>query len=140
MFVFLDFDGVLRRLTSPPSAFDSDCLEHFEGAVRQCDEVEIVISSTWRLGMSVEEIRRRFSADMAARIVSITPYFLDYEAHVRYREIGAYLRRNGQGPWVAIDDDAEQYPASAPILLVDPAKGFDAECSLRLVECLRAFV
>jgi len=140
MLVFLDFDGVLRRLTSPSSAFESDCLEHFEGTVRQYDEVEIVISSTWRLAMSVEEIRRRFSPDIAARIVGVTPYVLNYEPHVRYREIGAYLMRNGQGPWVAIDDDAEQYPASAPTLLVDPAKGFDAECSMRLVEHFRAFV
>lgn len=137
MFVFLDFDGVLRRLTSVPSVFDSDCLEQFEGALRQCDEVQIVISSSWRLAMGLADLRRRFSPEIAARIVGITPQFLDYEAHVRYREICAYLKHEGQDPWVAIDDDAEQYPPSAPMLLVDPDKGFDAECSLRLVEYLR---
>jgi len=34
--------GVLRRVTSPPSAFDSDCLEHFEGAGRKY-EARLVI-------------------------------------------------------------------------------------------------
>ena len=71
MIIFLDFDGVLRRLSSPYFKFDADCLECFELTVRPHD-VGIVISSTWRLDIYLTEIKSYFSLHIAAKIVGIT--------------------------------------------------------------------
>jgi hypothetical protein len=83
--------------------------------------------------MSIKELRGRFSPDVGVRIVGVTPEIHDEEKHVRYKEICAYL--NGrESSWIAIDDDAEQFPKGVPVLLTDPAKGFDAACAVRLRE------
>ena len=136
IFLFLDFDGVLRRLTSDPSRFDSDCLEKFESAVRPLPNVKVVISSTWRLAMSLTVLRRLFSADVAERIVGVTPELSAHSTHARYIEIRAYLKAQSTGSknWVAIDDDPEHFPTTAPVLLTDPDVGFNAECAIRLWE------
>jgi len=134
MILFLDFDGVLRRLTSDPSRFDKDCLDCFELSIRQYPEVKIVISSTWRLAMSLTAIRNRFSSDVAGRIVGVTPETPINSLHSRYKEICAYLKKPGVEVkrWIAIDDDPELYPKEAPVLLTDPNNGFDHICADKL--------
>lgn len=136
--IFLDFDGVLRRVTSSPSCFDQDCLENFESAIRQCPVSKIVITSTWRLAMSLKELRSRFSPDVAARIIGITLENFEEETYVRHAEVKAFLEtRNLTAlPWVAIDDDPSHFPHNSPVLFTDPQNGFDAECATRLVEIL----
>lgn len=137
--IFLDFDGVLRRVTSNPSCFDRDCLEHFESALRLCDKSKIVISSTWRLVAPLRELRKMFSADVAMRIVGVTPENLEEENHTRHAEILEFLasRKLTGLPWLAIDDDQSHFPKGIPVLLTDPYKGFDAECAVRLNQMLR---
>lgn len=136
--IFLDFDGVLRRTTSNPSQFDQDCLDNFESAIRQCPVSKIVISSTWRLAMSLKELRSRFSPDVAARIVGVTPENLEEETYERHAEVKAFLEGKNLTalPWVAIDDDPTHFPQGSPVLFTDPQKGFDAECAARLVSIL----
>ena len=136
--IFLDFDGVLRRVTSDPSGFDQDCLDHFESALRQCSVSKVVISSTWRLAMSLKELRSRFSPDIAARIVGVTPENLEEETYERHAEILMFMREKKVTalPWLAIDDDPAYFPPGSPVLLTDPQKGFDAECAARLVKSL----
>jgi hypothetical protein len=133
MYVFLVFDGVLRRVTSHPSRFDSDCVIHFESVIRQQADLRIVISSTWRLAMSIKELRGRFSPDVGARIVGVTLEILDKDKHVQYKEIRAYLhcQDRGESSWIAIDDDPEQYPRGVPVLLTDPSRGYEAACAVR---------
>ena len=136
MYVFLDFDGVLRRVTSDPSRFEIDCLESLESAIRPLPEIKIVISSTWRLAMSLRELRRLFSADVAERIVGVTPDFTAHSTHARYNEVRAYLKdQNAEGEnWVAIDDDPEHFPEDAPVIVTNPQQGFNSECAIRLWE------
>ncbi|MDM8561022.1 HAD domain-containing protein [Candidatus Parabeggiatoa sp. HSG14] len=130
MYVFLDFDGVLRRLTSEPSRFESDCLKNFESAIRPLPNVKIVISSTWRLAMSLNELRRLFSTEIAEKIVGVTPTLSKHVTHERYKEIQAYLKKRNieNEGWVAIDDDPEHYPKGLSVLFTDPNEGFDVEC------------
>ena len=103
MLIFLDFDGVLRRKQSPLYRLDADCLGLFEQAVRKLPDAEIVITSTWREAFSLERMRGLFSPDISARIVGATPIDRRREDHYRYREVLAYLKRNGKSgvPWVA---------------------------------------
>jgi hypothetical protein len=138
--IFLDFDGVLRRETSPQYSFDQDCLENFESAMRHCAISKIVISSTWRLAFSLNELRSKFSSDVAGRIVGKTPETLEEETYERYAEIMAYLEERNitAMPWVAIDDSPAHFPKRSPVIFTDPQKGFDAECANQLVRILLA--
>lgn len=136
--IFLDFDGVLRRETSNRFCFDQDCLENFESAIRHCAISKIVISSTWRLAMPLKELRNRFSPDIAAWIIGITPELLEEETYERYAEIMAFLEnRNVTAiPWVAIDDTPTHFPKGSPAIFTDPQQGFDVDCASRLVQLL----
>ncbi len=134
MKIFLDFDGVLRRVSSPKSRLDADCVQHLESAVLSHAEASVVIASTWRLVHRIDDLRRLFSAEFATRIEGVTPDLPDAEEYVRQAEIRAYLSRKGlhSARWVAIDDDAEQFRSDAPLIRVDPALGFDNHCAQKL--------
>ena len=73
--LFLDFDGVLHRYTAPSNRLFVRIV-HFERVMRQFPEWQIVISSSWREYVRLEVMRRRFSADIAERIVGVTPEFV----------------------------------------------------------------
>lgn len=129
MYVFLDFDGVLRRKSSAPFRLEDDLRERFELAVRPLDDAKIVISSTWRLVLSLSKIRRMFSPDVASLIVGCTPDITDDTIYQRYDEVMAYLSENDarRACWVAIDDDRENFPGHAPVIITDANMGFSAE-------------
>lgn len=134
MYIFLDFDGVLRRLTSDRSKFDKDCVESFESAVRPLPDIKIVITSTWRLAVSLKEMRSLVSPAIAERIVGITPEIYSPSISARYEEIQQYLNDNqvDQEFWVAIDDDPEGFPPNAPLVQTDPNEGFNATSKHKL--------
>jgi len=139
MIIFLDFDGVLRRLSSEPSRFDPDCLEHLESVICQFPEIKIVISSTWRLAMSLKELRGLFSQDLGKKIVGKTPEVPFDIKHSRYKEIQAYLinKELESEHWIAIDDDPEHYPRNAPVLLTDANEGFNKDSARTLQKLIR---
>jgi hypothetical protein len=138
MIVFLDFDGVLRRDSSPPLSLQSDCKLHFESAIRPFADVSIVISSTWRLAFSLAELRKNFTSDIAMRIVGKTPELEFEKRHSRYKEILKYLANHSTNSetWVAIDDSPDLFPPEAPLLLTQSDTGFDAACAVRLRQML----
>jgi HAD domain in Swiss Army Knife RNA repair proteins len=136
MYVFLDFDGVLRRKQSPLYRLEGDCLRSFEDAVRSLPNVQIVIASSWREAFSLREMRDLFSPDIAGRIVGVTPIEWHRENHHRYREVLAFLKHNGHSrtPWIAIDDEACHYPLGLEnLVLVDGSRGFDADAAERML-------
>lgn len=77
--------------------------------------VEIVISSTWRYQFSLDDLRARFSPDIAARIIGATPKTertsIEYLPNRREGEILDWLVTFGRtdAPWVALDDAAWQF-------------------------------
>jgi hypothetical protein len=127
--IFLDIDGVLRRRNAPFYRLEVPLREAFEALVRGLPEAQVVITSSWREGVTLGEIRRHFSPDVGARIVGTTPIAGVHEGHYRHREVLAYLKRHGlqEEVWVALEDDPEHYPASAPVVMVDPDVGFDSD-------------
>lgn len=127
-YVFLDFDGVLRPTGSAPYGFDRRCLQRFERLMREYPSAKIVITSSWRLGMNLRELRSRFSAEIAERIVGVTPVFEGDDGPDRHQEILAYLKKQGQrnALWVAIDDDRDRYGEGISNVVVTRAdRGFD---------------
>lgn len=118
MILFLDFDGVLHpQYEGEPTPVDRVfChLPRFEAIIRDFPSVEIVISSTWRYQFTLDQIRARFSSDIAARIIDMTPQTENIDSQYfparREGEILGWLLAAGREyvPWVALDDAAWQF-------------------------------
>lgn len=110
MLIFLDFDGVLHSALSRPNQSLFSQIPLFETFFRQpeWENVQFVVSSTWRLGRDLDDLRRPFSPDFHARIIGTTPDLPrsgSLNGH-REREILQWLRDFGreQTAWVALDD------------------------------------
>ena len=128
MILFLDFDGVLH----PDKAFfNKDLFTRLplvESVLREFPDVEIVISSAWRLEVSARQLRKHFSDDIAPRIIGVTPNFLNLDPkaaidgvqyYERHWECDAWLRANRPAgtPWMALDDRAYWFRPSCPNLM-----------------------
>jgi hypothetical protein len=134
MILFLDFDGVLHPFSRPNGPLVH--VPHFERVMREFPDVDIVISSAWREGHSLQQLRAFFSEDIASRIVDVTPQ-LDSMDHpfIREAEIRAWLRSAGREreAWVALDDIAPFFsPACRNLLLVDTEVGFNRSTEEKL--------
>ena len=131
----MDVDGVLRRHDAPRYRLEPACLEAFENAMRWIPEAAIVISSSWREGFSLGELRAFFPEELRARVIGTTPIAPSQDGHARHREVLSYLRRHGlqDRPWIAIDDDREHFPPGCEVLFIDGSVGFDRDAGKRLV-------
>jgi hypothetical protein len=143
MFLFLDFDGVLQPY---PCRYQSDQLCHIprlENVLRDFPEVLVVVSSSWKDDQDLVTLRSYFSADIAARIIDVTPHWSslpDLAALVgpfqRQVEILGWLEDRGflAEKWIAIDDRPGWFsPRLENLVLCNPAVGFEesAEDELR---------
>lgn len=140
MRIFLDFDGVLRRESSPKSRLDRDCVQRFEEVILQSADAKVVITSTWRLVHRLDALRRLFSPSFAGRIEGVTPDLPEVEEFARHAEVIAYMNRNKMSKmrWIAVDDDPEAYRPGAPLIRVDPSLGFDDRCAQELRAWIRS--
>ena len=126
MLLFLDFDGVLRRKQAPLFRLEAALVERLVGLLREYPAVEIVVTSSWTDAYPLEQIKRLFPSDIAARIVGKTTRASINDDHARYNEVLAYLDRSAESnPWVALDDDPLNFPGAAPVILVNPEQGLD---------------
>ena len=135
MILFLDFDGVLHPMF-PREDLKHAENQHFsymprlESVLRDFPHVDIVVSSDWRKMHTLEQLRGFFSPDIAQRIIGVTPAVervgvaVSYAERVRHSEVLAWLDANGHAatPWLALDDDPENFPPPAPLVLC--ADGF----------------
>ena len=144
--LFLDFDGVLH----PEHCHESKhlcCLPILEDALRQVPECKLVITSTWRLAHPFTALRKRFSRDIAARVVGVTPMFSELKqvpdtlvSYPREAECHAWRSANGvlHLPWLAVDDRSWNYrPFCESLLLVDGATGLTGLNGAQLVRRLQ---
>jgi hypothetical protein len=115
LILFLDFDGVLHPQYENMLTPEDQVFCHrprLEAVLRDFPGVEIVISSMWRYQFTLDELRARFSLDIADRIIGKTPqseYFdTSYVRARREKEILNWLMvtERTDEPWVALDDCA----------------------------------
>ncbi len=144
--LFLDFDGVTHpEVCTKPELFQA--LPHIEEVLRGLPQVEIVISSAWRLQHTMEELLQPFAADMAPRVVGVTPCIKRFsgdwlpnglEDFSRECECVSWLRKNRPGAhWLAIDDIDHWFrPGCSDLLLTDPTEGFLPGDQTRLAEMI----
>ncbi|MEQ1660325.1 MAG: HAD domain-containing protein [Hylemonella sp.] len=92
-------------------------LPRFETVTRGFPTVELVITSTWRERFALEELRARFSLDIAARTIDATPILhCPFILARRQKEILKWLTtlERGDEPWLALDDASWHFSEAPP--------------------------
>lgn len=117
--IFLDIDGVLAPIPRPfnKDGFNPLCVRHFESIFKSVSDASIVISSTWRIGQTVKELRKtmgNYGLSCSERIISKT---IDYTETgellylTRGQEISMWLMDNKEvDSYVIVDDDTDISP------------------------------
>lgn len=106
--------------------------------MRDFPTVEIVISSMWRYQLSLDELRARFSPDIAARIIDTTAKTEHADGYLPNRREGEILNwllatGNENTPWIAIDDAVWQFEKHRDRLVACAwYRGIDDEVEERL--------
>ncbi|WP_119157425.1 HAD domain-containing protein [Caldimonas tepidiphila] len=136
MILFLDFDGVLHKYGCKPADLFGR-LPLLEAWLGQQADVNVVVSSTWRLTRTLDEIRSFFSPAIQPRIVGVTPRINGAlpERFPREAEVAMWLRGSDQPwqPWVALDDHAWLFrPFNDRVVLCDPYVGLTEDDLVRL--------
>ncbi len=146
MFLFLDIDGVLHPEHAARTHSSLCKLPLLERVLRKHSDLRIVISSTWRIRLTCEQIARMFSPDLTERVVGVTPRWADIaEAdsshyYVRQAEIEAWLKENGEpwDRWVALDDKPWLFrPFLKNLLTVNSNTGLTEELCRDLEDAIR---
>lgn len=120
--IFLDFDGVLNSLRSALAfggtnrmQFDSVAVNLVARLAREAD-ANVVVSSAWRIGSDVMELRsilRAYSASLAARVIDKTPQ----GCNGRGAEIAEWMASNPDKhnrSFVILDDDSDMLDGQLP--------------------------
>lgn len=120
--LFLNFDSTI--CTAPNgNAQQNPALEE---TLRRNKDVDIILSTTWPNGR-LEKLKQTFSADIARRVIGITPD-LENLGGTRQDEIQHIVNAYHIHNWVALDDQAHLYQRpDSRLLLIDPRKGLTGE-------------
>jgi len=135
MILFLDFDGVLHPTTNISKYFSR--LPHLEEVLRDFPDIQIVLTTTWRTAEDMRDLKQHFSPDIAERIIGTTEE-IEVDSFQRYKEILDFLKKNklNNKAWVALDDQAFNFPDHAPVVLTNSNEGL-AEASINYL--IKAF-
>jgi len=137
LILFLDFDGVLHP--DPPSSTEPLFCRALllQEWLTQNPQVSVVISSTWRLTRTLEELRQYFPA-WGDRIVGVTPD-IPHEEFQRQHECETWMRVHSKPwvPWLALDDRAWNFrPFEKRLILTERKTGLTGEDQCRLSQAL----
>lgn len=128
--LFLDFDGVLHPLF-PRTDRTHEENQHFEGCSRLANVLDrvaprlrIVVSSTWRYGRTITELRTLLGP-LGGRVIGATPILNLVEPGVRELEAQRWLdeyTRNHSRPmirWCALDDIPSLWTSQDKVLITN---------------------
>jgi hypothetical protein len=114
-FLFLDFDGVLHPTSHGSLLFFN---AHLLEEVFPTYPCHIVISSSWRFHLNLDELKQRLPDKIRPWIVGVTgeAYMGQYS---RYHEIVGYLydREKHLANWKALDDAWVEFPQGCENLI-----------------------
>lgn len=135
--LFLDIDGVLHSSSEKdPSKYFSQISYLSDGlSLNTCN---IIISSSWRFHLSLDELRSYFPNSIKNLIVDVTgdPYIGKYS---RYNEILSYLKFIDKPfiRWIALDDSVIEFPKKCENLIeCNPNTGLELNEVKKLKEWL----
>ena len=140
LIVFLDFDGVLH----PDPCRDEqlfECAPRLAQTLEEFPETSVVLSTSWRTFMNLEQLVVAFDPELRWRVIGVTPRFADFSAprglvpYRRQAECVQWLNENGMNdaPWIALDDRASWFePYCENLVTCDALVGFDDGAAGRL--------
>lgn len=138
--VFLDFDGVLNSEQSVREfgtlyRFGKSNVSALNEVLRQT-EARLVITSSWREGLTLREIIRFLERDgvLAGRVVGKTPFL----EKARGLEIDTWLRSVPYpvSSFVILDDRDDMAPHGQRLVQIDPKVGLSSAQAQRAIDLL----
>ena len=133
MYIFLDIDGVLNTKedwTKRLYSLNAQCVKVFCELLKNLDNPEIVISSTWRNGLARDGSTATHMEELLQVLNSVGITSVDKTAvspnGIRSEEIDFYLRRHDEDEYLILDDDKDlfiQAEKTPCLYLVDSTKG-----------------
>jgi hypothetical protein len=177
MILFLDFDGVLHSdevyiadcdqaeialLTDRERLFLTDdnklltgtkLFEHADrlaSVLEQFQNIQLVISSTWRVHFSQERLLKFLPPSLTGRVIGQTPLIYTYEWggwYQREREISEYLKKYSDGkciePWIVLDDKPLysffSFDFPSHLFRCTRDKGFDENTAIEFAKFLQNY-
>lgn len=123
--LFLDFDGVLMPASSAPITSDFFVwVPVLYRALREHDDVRIVVHSSWRYDTSIDELRDLLGVFLGPLVIDVTPLWMQ-----RYEGIVGWLRacRRPVHSYRILDDAGKEFPLPHPneLILCHPGRGVD---------------
>lgn len=156
MILFLDFDGVLhhgdvyRVGKHPVMRGEGTLFEHaplLVEALSSRPDVRIVLATNWVPFLGFARTKACLPPEIRQRVIGATWHSKcdlprrEWLALTRFGQISTYVERHRLRDWIALDDDADGWPAQFRSRLVhchDEAKGIAEPATYaRLLECLR---
>lgn len=149
--IFLDIDGVLNNqgCYRPGNVGkygrnpDPQCIAALN-SILDATGAEIVVSSTWRMGRTVEQLREMLTAwGVRGRVVGATPTGCEEGALIvpgmrRGHEIGAWLVEHPEVErFVILDDDADMAHLMFRLVRTDFSRGLTKDHAARAIVMLR---
>jgi len=150
--VFVDIDGVLATLNTRYNYFDLECVQRLNKILNTVPSV-IVVSSTWRLGLSVPQLKTLFltgssgsraihnlviqnNVDLSKAVIDKTPVT---SSGYRGKEIELFLSKYAfkVNNFVILDDDSDMVPYMDRLVKTDSYKGLCDEDVEKAIEILR---
>jgi hypothetical protein len=136
--IFLDIDGVMNSNNHLVESkaheyleFDPICVESLKKILKETN-AKIVISSTWRIKRSLEELKRIFSIyDISNYIIGVTPNLWKERGH----EIQEYIdiHKNIIKKFVIIDDDSDMEHLMPYLVKINYLNGLTNEEAERVI-------
>jgi hypothetical protein len=139
--IFLDIEGVIYP-GLPFVVVPFTAVNRLEAILTEFPECQIVISSDLRKRHGLSELKRFFSAGIAARIIGVTPVIQLSTYFWRQREIEQYLGDADQvtDSWIALDDNPKYFsPHSPNVILCNPLRGIDEQIEMQVRSKLTEF-
>jgi len=134
--IFLDIDGVLAPIRRWDRYGDLDpaCIRVLNEIVTR-GGADVVVSSTWRYGKTVEELQKLLEAEgFTGCVLDKTP--TGAPGADRGEEIAAWLAEHSVAGYVIIDDHVNMGPLRTHLVLTQPAHGLQPSDAARAIAIL----
>lgn len=146
-FIFLDIDGVMNSWFSEVSdkheslAFDPKAVENLKYILDKTD-AKIVVSSTWRIGETVETLKNRIFSHygLDSYVVGTTPIYNETPRGIEISDFLATLHKLAIEGIVILDDDSDMEDLKEYHVKVNRKYGLSREDAEKAIDILNRHI